>query len=146
MAIRKAHAKWHGDLKQGQGTISLGSSGLEVPYDFAARFENGGGSNPEELIAGAHSGCFSMALAHQLGEAGYQPTRVETTAQVHLEKSGDGFAIPRIELATEAEVPGIDDETFQTFATQAKESCPVSKVLAGADITLTAKLLSGQHA
>lgn len=143
MTIRKAHAKWQGDLKQGQGLVSLGSSGLEVPYDFSARFEEGAGSNPEELIGGAHSGCFSMALAHQLAEAGYPPTRVETAAQVHLEKSGDGFAIPKIELATEAEVPRIDNDTFQRFAEQAKHSCPVSKALAGAEITLTAKLLSG---
>jgi osmotically inducible protein OsmC len=146
MAIRKALAMWEGNLKQGQGTISLGADGLEVPYNFAGRFEDGPGSNPEELIGGAHAGCFSMALAHGLGEAGHPPVRIETTARVHLEKSGDDFAIPKIELETEAEVPGIDDATFQRFAQTAKQSCPVSKVLSAAEITLNARLLSAQKA
>jgi len=146
MAIRKARSTWEGNLKQGQGTIWLAADGIEVPFNFAGRFEDGGGSNPEELIGGAHAGCFSMALAHELGESGHPPVRIETTAQVHLEKSGDGFAIPKIELETEADVPGIDDETFQRIAQGAKQNCPVSKVLSAADITLNAKLLSGQRA
>lgn len=145
MGIRKARAVWESNLEEGQGTISLGDDGLEVPYSFSARFEDGSGSNPEELVGGAHAGCFSMALAHELGEAGHPPVRIETTARVHLEKSGDGFAIPRIELETEADVPGIDAETFQRFAQNAKQSCPLSKVLSAAEITLSAELLSGQE-
>lgn len=146
MAIRKGCAVWEGNLKQGQGTMSLGTGGIEVPYSFGARFEDGSGSNPEELIGAAHAGCFSMALAHELGEAGHPPVRVATTAKVHLEKSTDGFAIPKIELETEADVPGIDNATFQRIAQAAKQGCPVSKVLAAADITLHASLLSAQQA
>jgi len=146
MATRKARAIWEGNLQEGQGTIRLGGDGLQVPYDFAGRFEDGPGSNPEELIGAAHAGCFSMALAHELAEAGHAPMRIETFARVHLEKSGDGFAIPRIELETEADVPGIDEETFHRFAQGAKENCPVSKLLAAAEITLNAKLLSGKGA
>ena len=146
MATRKGRAVWEGNLKQGRGTMSLGTGGLEVPYSFGARFEDGSGSNPEELIGAAHAGCFSMALSHELGEAGFPPVRVATTAKVHLEKSEDGFAIPRIELETEADVPGVDDETFHRIADAAKQGCPVSKLLAGADITLRANLLSSQGA
>jgi len=146
MHTRKAHAVWEGNLQHGRGTISLGNDKAQVPYNFAARFEDGAGSNPEELIGGAHAGCFSMALAHELSEAGHPPVQIETTARVHLEKSADGFVIPKIELRTEAEVPGIDGETFQRFAQGAKQNCPVSKVLSAAEITLTATLLSGQHA
>ena len=146
MITRNAHARWNGDLKQGHGEITLGDNGTQIPYGFSSRFENGQGSNPEELIGGAHAGCFSMALAHGLTEAGNPPVRVETTARVHLEKNGDGFVIPKIELETEAEVPGIDDEDFQRLAVQAKENCPVSKVLAAAEITLHAKLLASQQA
>jgi len=146
MTTRKARATWEGNVKQGKGTASLGEAKLEVPYSFASRFEEGAGSNPEELIGGAHAGCFSMALAKELGDAGHPPIRIETIARVHLEQSGDGFAIPKIELETEAEVPGVEDETFQRLAQGAKQSCPVSKVLSAADITLTAKLLSHQRA
>jgi lipoyl-dependent peroxiredoxin len=144
MTTRNASASWESDLKQGKGRITLGDDGFEMSYSFGSRFEDASGSNPEELIGGAHAGCFSMALAHALSEAGHPPTRVDTVARVHLEKSGDGFAIPKIELDTEADVPGIDDETFQRVAEDAKENCPVSKVLSGAEITLRAKLLSGQ--
>ncbi len=144
MTIRNAHAAWEGDLKQGQGVISLGDDQLQVPYGFESRFEDGVGSNPEELVGGAHAGCFSMALAHELSESGHAPTRVATIARVHLEKSGEGFAIPKIELETEAEVPGIDAQNFQEIAKDAKENCPLSKVLAGARITLQVKLLGGE--
>ena len=140
MTIRKAKAVWDGNLKQGRGTISLGGNDVQLPYGFAARFEDGTGSNPEELIGGAHAGCFSMALAHELSEAGHPPTQIETTAHVQLEKSGDGFVIPKIELQTKAEVPGVDDETFQRFAQEAKENCPVSKALSATEITLSAEL------
>jgi lipoyl-dependent peroxiredoxin len=143
MAIRQACAVWEGDLKQGRGTIALGTDGLELQYGFASRFEDGVGSNPEELIAGAHAGCFSMALAHQLATAGHAPVRIETTAQVHLEKRAEGFTIPRIELQTEVEVPDIDEETFQRLAEDAKQNCPVSKLLSGADIALSAHCFTG---
>ena len=141
MAIRKARAVWKGELKQGQGTISLGNGKTEMPYGFESRFEDGAGTNPEELIGGAHAGCFSMALAHELSEAGHPPAQIKTTANVHLEKSGKGFVIPKIELETNVEVPGIDEEAFQRIAHGAKENCPVSKVLSTAEITLSAKLL-----
>lgn len=146
MAIHNARAIWEGDLKRGKGSVFLGEGGVELPFDFAARFGKGAGSNPEELIGGAHAGCYSMALAHELVLAGHPPTKIETIARVHLEKTGEGFSIPKIELETEADIPGIDDETFHRFAEDAKENCVVSRVLTGAEITLDAKLLSGQHA
>lgn len=144
MKIRKSDAIWEGNLKEGRGTIALGDGKFDVPYDFRARFEDGAGTNPEELIGGAHAGCFSMALAHALTEAGHPPVKIETRAAVHLEKVSDGFAIPKIELDTTADVPGVDEETFQRLAQGAKQNCPVSKVLAGAEIVLAAKLLSKQ--
>lgn len=145
IATRVAQATWEGNLKQGKGTIELGPDVCEVNYGFAARFEDSGpGTNPEELIGGAHAGCFSMALAHALGEMGHPPVRIQSTAHVHLAKSGDGFEIPKIELETEAEVPGIDEATFKSVAEDAKDSCPVSKLVSAAEITLKAKLLSGQ--
>ncbi len=142
MPIRSAEAEWKGTVQDGQGTVKLGSGAFEGKYSFKSRFEDGAGTNPEELIGAAHAGCFSMALSAQLGRAGFKPTRIHTTAKVHLEKSADGFAIPRIDLETEAEVPGIDDKAFQEQADAAKKGCPVSKVLAGAEIHLSAKLLS----
>lgn len=145
MVTREAQAAWEGDLEQGQGTMELGGGALEVPYCFGSRFEDGSGGNPEELIGAAHAGCFSMALAHELGEAGHSPVRVATTAKVHLKKSADGFDIPKIELDTEADVPGVDDATFQQIAEAAKQGCPVSKALAATDIRLNARLLSTQE-
>jgi osmotically inducible protein OsmC len=144
MSIRKAHATWKGDVKDGQGVISLGDDKLQVRYGFTSRFEDGAGSNPEELVGGAHAGCFSMALAHALDEAGHQPVRISTTARVHLEESDGGFSIPRIDLETEAEVPGIDDRAFQVIAEDAKKNCPLSKVLSGAEIALEAQLIDNQ--
>ena len=144
MKIRKSSATWEGGLKEGQGTIALGGGKIEVPYDFGARFEDGAGSNPEELIGGAHAGCFSMALAHELSQAGHPPVKIETTARVHLEKAAEGFAIPKIELDTVADVPGVDEETFQRLAQGAKQNCPVSKVLSSAEIVLAATLRSAQ--
>jgi lipoyl-dependent peroxiredoxin len=140
MAVRSANAKWEGDLKSGKGSMKFAGGGYEGNYSFASRFEDGKGTNPEELIAAAHAGCFSMAFSHALSEAGHKPTSVETTAKVHLEKQGAGFGIPRIDLVTKAVVPGIDDAKFQEVAKSAKENCPVSKVLAGAEITLDATL------
>jgi lipoyl-dependent peroxiredoxin len=139
MPTRNAEAVWEGDLKGGKGTVKLGIG--SHPYSFSSRFESGAGTNPEELIAAAHAGCVSMAFAHGLSQAGFPPKRVHTTAKVHLEKSGDGFAIPRIELVTEAEVPNIDEARFREQAETAKRNCPVSKLLAAAEITLDAKLV-----
>ena len=141
MPVRSSSARWQGPLKNGQGTMKLGSGAYEGPYSFPSRFESGQGTNPEELIAAAHAGCFSMAFSMFLGNAGYTPTRIDTTAKVHLEPAGGGFAITRIELETEAEVPGIDPNAFQEQAKAAKENCPVSKALAGTQISLTAKLV-----
>jgi osmotically inducible protein OsmC len=140
MAVRSAEAEWKGTLREGAGTMKLGSGAYEGSYSFASRFEEGKGTNPEELIAAAHAGCFSMALSAGLTKAGHPPTRVHTTARVHLEKVGEGFGITRIELTTEAQVPGIDNKAFQEQAEGAKKGCPVSKLLAGAQISLTATL------
>ena len=141
MATRTASAEWKGNLTQGQGTMKLGSGAYEGPYSFASRFENGKGTNPEELIGAAHAGCFSMALSAGLGKAGFTPTSIRTSAKVHLEKVGEGFGITKIELTTEAQIPGIDAKTFQEHAEGAKKGCPVSKALAGTQITLQAKLV-----
>ncbi len=141
MAVRKSEAEWRGDLLKGQGTMKLGSGAFEGRYSFPSRFESGQGTNPEELIAAAHAGCFSMAFSAGLGKAGFTPTRIHTTATVHLEKVGEGFAITRIELESEAQIPGIDDKTFQEQAEGAKKGCPVSKALAGTQISLKAKLV-----
>jgi len=142
MAARISEAQWEGNLREGRGTLKLGSGALDCAYTFASRFEQGQGTNPEELIAAAHAGCFSMALSAMLSGAGHTPKRVHTTAKVHIEKVGDGFEITKIELVTEAEIPGIDDATFQQFAQQAKVGCPVSKALAAVPvIALDAKLV-----
>jgi len=142
MPSRKAEAHWEGNLAEGSGRLKLGSGAFDGPYSFKSRFEEGqSATNPEELIGAAHAGCFTMALTAQLTRAGQPPTRIHTTAQVKLEKIGDAFSITKIDLDTEAEVPGIDDATFQRYANEAKENCPVSKALSGTEIGLTAKLL-----
>lgn len=141
MPTRKSEAEWNGTLREGNGRVKLGSGAFEGKYSFASRFEEAGGTNPEELIAAAHAGCFSMALSAGLGKAGFQPKRVHTTASVHLEKVGEGFAITRIDLECEAEVPGIDENAFHAQATAAKENCPVSKALKATEITLKARLV-----
>ncbi len=109
MPVRSANAVWEGGLKDGAGHLALGSGAFEGRYSFGSRFEEAGGTNPEELIGAAHAGCFSMALSAALGRAGYAPKRIATAAKVHLEKVGDAFRITRIDLTTEAEIPGIDD-------------------------------------
>jgi osmotically inducible protein OsmC len=129
MPKRKGEARWDGSLQEGNGTMRLATGSYEGPYSFESRFEEGEGTNPEELIAGAHAGCFSMALSADLGRAGYAAESVETTATVHLDKVGDGFGITRIELDTRATVPGIEDGEFQRIAEQAKQNCPVSQAL-----------------
>lgn len=141
MPVRTSEAEWRGDLLHGDGTMKLGSGAYEGKYSFATRFEEQPGTNPEELIGAAHAGCFSMALSAMLAEAGYQPKRIHTTAKVSIDKVGDGFAITRSALQTEAEVPSIDESTFLSFADKAKAGCPVSKALGAIEITLEAKLL-----
>jgi lipoyl-dependent peroxiredoxin len=141
MAVRKAEAEWTGNLREGKGRVKLGSGAYEGEYSFVSRFEDGKGTNPEELIGAAHAGCFSMALSAGLTKAGLSPKRIKTTAQVHLEKVGDAFEITRIELDTEAEVPGVDEKAFLEHAENAKKGCPVSKALAGPKIELKARLL-----
>jgi osmotically inducible protein OsmC len=142
MPVRTANAVWEGGLKDGHGTMRLGSGAYEGAYSFGSRFETATGTNPEELIGAAHAGCFSMALSAGLGRAGHSPKRIATSARVHLEKVGEGFKITAIDLATEAEVPGLDAEEFQRHAEGAKQNCPVSQVLAGVEIRLEARLVS----
>jgi lipoyl-dependent peroxiredoxin len=135
-------AVWSGGLKDGKGALSTKSGALNGhPYGFAARFEGKPGTNPEELLGAAHAGCFTMALSLILGEAGLTADRMETKAEVALEKVADGFAIPAVHLTLRAKIPGADDKTFQELAAKAKAGCPVSKLFK-ADITLDAKLES----
>ena len=140
MTIRHAEAVWEGSLREGEGTMRLGSGGFEGGYSFASRFEEGTGTNPEELIGAAHAGCFSMALSGDLGRAGYSPERIETKAQVFLDRVDGKPTITRIHLDSVASVPGIDQETFQKVAEGAKAGCPVSRALGSVDITLDARL------
>ena len=141
MPTRTAEANWRGNLLEGNGDLKVASGAFSGPYDWRSRSEQGPNTNPEELIAAAHAGCFSMAFSHQLAQVGKPPTSVHTTANVHFEKVEGGFAITRIDLVTEAEVPGISEEKFQELANGAKSGCPVSKALTGTEITLKATLL-----
>jgi osmotically inducible protein OsmC len=142
MPKRKAGARWDGALESGQGTMRMASGAYEGPYSFQSRFEEGDGTNPEELIAAAHAGCFSMALSGELGQAGHDAESVETNATVHLEKGDEGFTITRIELDTRARVPGIDEDDFQRIAEAAKAGCPVSRALGAVEsIEVKAELL-----
>ena len=137
---RKASAEWRGGLKDGQGTISTDSGVLaNTQYSFSTRFEDGIGTNPEELIAAAHAGCFSMALSGQLGQANLTAESIRTTASVALEKTDSGFAITKVHLDVTAKIPGADQAAFETAANNAKAGCPVSKLLK-AEITMDAKL------
>jgi osmotically inducible protein OsmC len=140
MPTRNAEARWEGKIQEGKGTMKLGSGAFEGSYSFQSRFEDGPGTNPEELIGAAHAGCFSMALSLLLGKAGYDPKQIETKAKVHIEKAGEGFKITKIDLETEAQVPEMDENEFQQKADEAKQGCPVSQALAGVDITLNAAL------
>ncbi len=142
MPVRTAEAVWEGDLQNGKGTLRLGSGAFEGQYSFTSRFEEGTGTNPEELIGAAHAGCFSMALSAALAREGHTPTRVQTTARVRLEKVGDAMAITGSALQCEGEVPGIDEATFLKFAENAKKNCIVSRALGAIEITLEAKLVS----
>lgn len=139
---RKASAQWKGGIKDGKGTISSDSGVLaETQYSFSTRFENGIGTNPEELIAAAHAGCFSMALSAELGEAGMTAESIKTTASVNIDKVEGGFAITTVHLDVTARIPGADQQAFESAANNAKINCPVSKVL-NAKITMDAKLES----
>jgi osmotically inducible protein OsmC len=144
MPARKGTAHWEGSLKEGGGTVALGSGAFEGPYGYRSRFEDGPGTNPEELIGAAHAGCFSMAFALALSDAGHVPEAIDTNATVHFgpDPSGAGFAISRIDLVTTAKVPGIEQGQFDEIAAAAKAGCPVSKALAAIDITLDATLES----
>src|SRR5712675_3744805 len=141
MATRTGSAVWEGTLKQGKGTMKLGSGAFEGPYSFSSRFEEAKGTNPEELIGAAEAGCFSMALSANLEKAGHPAKRISTTATVKLEMVGGGPKITTIDVKTEAEVPGIDEAKFREQAEHTKKTCPVSVVLAGAQINLDAKLV-----
>ena len=140
MPTRKASAIWKGDLRKGKGHMSFGSGAYEGAYSFASRFENGTGTNPEELIGAAHAGCFSMAFAHRLAQAGYAPDQIETKASVSLENTETGFKITHVVLETEAKVPDIEIDTFLKLAEDAKANCPVSQALTGINIKLLATL------
>jgi len=137
---RTANAHWSGDLKSGNGSIKTGSGAFEGAYSFTTRFEGTKGTNPEELLGAAHASCFSMALSLLLTKAGFTPRQIETEARVHIDPIDGEFAITRIELVTEADVPGLDAKAFSLHAHSAKSGCPVSKALAGTDIVLTASL------
>ncbi len=139
---RSASAVWQGGLKDGKGTISTQSGMLkETQYSFGSRFETGIGTNPEELIAAAHAGCFTMALSAQLTDAGMVPESLETAAVVTLEKTDDGPTVTKIHLKTKAKVPGAEKEKFDELAKKAKEGCPISRLLKAAEITLDAQLV-----
>ncbi len=138
MPTRRSSAVWSGNLARGSGTMELGSGAYEGAYDVPSRFEDGNGTNPEELIAAAHAGCFSMALSGALSRAGHEVESIETTADVTVEKGEEGFEITGIVLTTVGKVAGLDEATFLEFAEKAKAGCPVSKALASVPITLEA--------
>jgi osmotically inducible protein OsmC len=142
--VRKASAVWKGSLKEGKGTISSDSGVLSnTPYSFSTRFENAKGTNPEELIAAAHAGCFTMALSAQLGNVGITPESLETTASLTLDKLEAGWTITKVHLDVAARIPGVDKAAFDKAADNAKAGCPVSRLLK-AEITMTARLVGGQ--
>jgi lipoyl-dependent peroxiredoxin len=142
--VRKASAVWKGSLKEGKGTISSDSGVLSnTPYSFSTRFENAKGTNPEELIAAAHAGCFTMALSAQLGNAGITPESLETTASLTLDKLDAGWTVTKIHLDVTARIPGADKAAFDKAAENAKAGCPISRLLK-AEITMTARLAGGQ--
>jgi osmotically inducible protein OsmC len=142
MPIRISRAEWVGGLKDGTGRMTVGDGVFEGKYTWASRFEEGDGTNPEELIGAAHAGCFSMSLASGLGKAGYTPSRIATTAEVSLDTVEGARTITRVTLNTEAQIPGIDEATFLGLAEEAKKNCPVSRALAGVEISLQARLLA----
>lgn len=142
MPVRKAAAEWLGEFSSGAGRVSFGGgdAAYSGPYSAASRFEEGQGTNPEELIGAAHAGCFSMALAAGLGRAGHAPKSIRTSAQVHIDKGDAGWTITRIELETVADIPGLEQGEFERLAEEAKRGCPVSRALSGVTIELKARL------
>lgn len=143
MPTSSADAQWDGLLRDGAGTMRFGNGAYEGRYSFTGRFEDGTGTNPEELVAAAAAGCFSMALSGALGAAGHAVERVRTSAGVTMDKDGDGFSITGVALRTEAVVPGLADDEFQRVAEDVKRTCPVARLLTGAPVTLDARLASG---
>src|ERR687897_1412626 len=142
MLLRKAEAAWHGTFREGEGKMRLGSGNFEGAYSYRSRMEDSDpGTNPEELLGAAHAGCFSMSLARRLSAAGYSPERIHTEARVRFGRSGEGYEISRIDLRTEAQIPGVDEELFLEKAEAAKRDCAVSKALAGVEIGLEARLV-----
>lgn len=142
MPIRKAEATWKGNLKEGAGTVTAESGTIKDSTYTFSRFSGEPGTNPEELLGAAHASCFSMALSHGLATAGHNPKSVYTQDKVFLEKVAEGFSITKIEIDCEAEVPGLDNETFQKFAEDAKKGCPIAKALTGVKFVLSARLKS----
>lgn len=140
MPVRAGSAEWKGDLPKGNGTLETETGAVKGQYSFSSRFEEGIGTNPEELIAVAHAGCFSMAFANILAKAGHEPESIKTTAKAYLEKGAEGFGISRIELECVGRVPGLEDAVFQEHAQAAKTGCPVSKALSATPIELKAVL------
>lgn len=146
MAVRNAKASWQGGLKEGKGTMALGSGAFEGSFSFNSRMGDEPGTNPEELIGAALAGCYTMALNATLEKEGNKPNGIKTAAKVHFGKDGEGFAITKIELQTDADVDGIEERKFQEIAEQVKKSCPVSKALTGTEIVLDAKLTKTREA
>lgn len=141
MPVRTAKASWRGNLKEGKGQMKSESSAVDGAYSFSTRFEEEKGTNPEELIAAAHAGCFSMAFSKTLADAGHTPNEINTTANVHMEKGDSGFSISKIVLQTKGDVPGIGADDFKKYAEDAKVNCPVSKALKAVNIELEASLI-----
>lgn len=139
---RTASVRWEGDVARGRGEITTGSGKVSASYSFGTRFSGDPGTNPEELMAASHAACFTMATSAVLTRAGHPPTSLETTATVHLERAGEGFAIPKIELEITGEVPGVTEQDFETYAKQAEASCPISNALRAVPISLRARLRS----
>lgn len=142
MPTRNAHARWNGTIKDGKGKVDFGNGAFNGAYSFASRFEEGAGTNPEELLGAAHAACFAMALSLVLGQAGFKPGYVDATAHVTVRPQDGGFKITKSHIACEGRVPDIDDATFLQHAETAKARCPVSQALAGTEITLEAKLVA----
>lgn len=140
MPTRASRASWTGSVKKGAGSVALGSGTYQAPYSFGSRFEAEQGTNPEELLAAAHAACFAMALSLELGKAGFEPERIDAEARVTIEPADGGFAIRSSHIVCEARVPKIDEVSFSKYAEATKHGCPVSKALAGIEITLDARL------
>ena len=142
MPTRTAHARWEGTIKEGKGALDFGNGAFKGPYSFGSRFEDGAGTNPEELLGAAHAGCFAMALSLVLGTAGFTPDYIDATAHVTVEPQDGGFKITKSHIVCEAKVRGIDPAAFEQHAETAKANCPVSQALAGTEITLEATLVA----